>query len=204
MVKPFTLDPKPEETTRWSWRHWQRIQTFVNALQNALQQLWGYGGMRLTAPRAGADIGDAWQLIAPYDALSVEPYGCSFDLTAGTFTLDRGGVWRISLYSQLLVNNSGSVRSIEFRLINANTGLQIGQTFVAECQARIASVSFTGVYDLTTLQGIPIALQVRTDDSFSTVTWTQQNLSVDYAGPIPGQRDLTPPLRPVPAGQVIE
>ena len=63
-----------------------------------LENTVAYGGMRITAPRTGTNIGAEWQPIAPYDAETVEAIGCEFDLPSGAFTVKRPGVWRISLF----------------------------------------------------------------------------------------------------------
>ena len=188
MVAGFKASPpRVGQDDAWSRAQFLALETRLGLLEAFLENTVAYGGMRITAPRTGSNIGVAWQPIAPYDAETVEAIGCEFDLPSGAFTVKRPGVWRISLFVEATVNNSGSVRELDFRLRNALTGLQIGSSWLVECQNRVVSLSFTGVYDLSALENVPIIVDVSSPSAFSSVVWLQQNIGLDYAGALPSR-----------------
>ena len=146
----------------------------------------GFGSMRIVSARAGADITAAWQRIAPFNDEPTAAQGCSFDLADGTITVLRPGVWRFSCAFSFVANNSGAVREIELRYVNAGTGVPTGAPFAGENAGRIMNIGFTALYDLTDLIGIPIATEIRASvGTFSTVSWAAQNVAIDFSGPSP-------------------
>jgi len=88
----------------------------------------GRGAMNLLTPFAGT-VGSGWTVV-PFDNITVNPYGLSFDLANNQFTIQFLGVWQFLFVINLSFSESQQGRNTSLRLWNVTDGVQVGPTLI--------------------------------------------------------------------------
>lgn len=145
----------------------------------------GYGGLGLTTARLGSNIGLAWQTITGYDETTVTtPRFVEQDLANSGLVLNIEGVWLISVYFAISHNEVNAGRTMEFRFYDNDLGTGTRELVVGTGR-NVGVTSFSGSF-LAEVGSAAIndlwQVQVRSDDSYTAVTWEDQEFSVTHVG----------------------
>ncbi len=174
--------------TEYLARQFSLLRDSIESTQETVLEnfvLAGYGGLGLSASRLGSDIGLTWQTITGYDQVVTNtPRYVVQDLTNSGLVLDIDGMWLISVYFAISHNEVNAGREMLFRFYNADlavgsrelvvgTGRNVGVTnFSASFLSEVDQVAINDLWQI----------QVRSDDTYTSVTWEDQEFSVTHVG----------------------
>lgn len=158
----------------------QRVQDLIDAS-------YAFGGFRLAAPVAGADITATWQRLTASDSLAPPAKGMVIDLANHRFQLSQEGVYTITVNFAFTHNNSGAARVLLVRLHSEDNTTIGGVTYIPTPGSTRATQNSLTAYLTATpaLLGKWFFVEISADagdPDYTSVEWATQAIYISKLG----------------------
>ena len=134
----------------------------------------GYGGINLSTPAVIGTISNAAWTALPFDSSKFTPRFAAYNLPSSAISVDREGIWQISVSATLTFTGENFGRTMTYRLYNLTDGLPGDSTFAVFVGRNTdgATASITTLADIpVNWIGKDIVFQASTNgDTFNNVT----------------------------------